>query len=155
MSLRLLFCSIIMTASTTLPAWSLEIAPFQIRNFSPTALIHGLSIAETPRLLLAGTSSLSTSFDMANNASLSTRKNEQILFDGESYIATLGLRYGLTDTLQLGIDLPWVWHSEGFMDSFISDWHDFFGLPNGDRDDLKNDQLDYLYSRRGKEHLAL
>lgn len=155
MSLRLLFCSIIMTASTTLPAWSLEIAPFQIRNFSPTALIHGLSIAETPRLLLAGTTSLSTSFDMANNASVSTRKNEQILFDGESYIATLGLRYGLTDTLQLGIDLPWVWHSEGFMDSFISDWHDFFGLPNGDRDDLKNDQLDYLYLRKGKEHLAL
>jgi hypothetical protein len=155
MSLRILACSILVTASTALPAWSLEITPFQIRNFSPTALVHGLSIAETSRLLPAGATSLNTSFDMANNASVSTRTKEGILLDGESYIATLGLRYGLSDTLQLGVDLPWVWHSEGFMDSFISDWHDFFGLPNGDRDDLQDDQLNYLYSRDGKEHLGL
>ena len=155
MSLRLLFCSILVTASATLPAWSLEITPFQVRNFSPTALVHGLPIAETPYVLPAGATSVNTSFDMASNATVSTRSNQDIILDGESYIATLGLRYGLSDTLQLGIDLPWVWHSEGFMDSFISDWHDFFGLPNGDRDDLQDDQLNYLYSREGKELLGL
>jgi hypothetical protein len=152
---RILVCLILLTASTVLPAWSLEITPFQVRNFSPTALVHGLSIAETPRVLPAGATSLNTSFDLANNASVSTRTNDGILLDGESYIATLGLRYGLSDTLQLGIDLPWVWHSEGFMDSFISDWHDFFDLPNGDRDNLQDDQLNYLYSSKGKEHLGL
>lgn len=155
MSLRILVCSIFLTASTALPVWSLEVTPFQVRNFSPTALVHGLSIAETPHLLPAGATSLKTSFDLANNSSLSTRTNEGILLDGESYIATLGMRYGLSDTLQLGIDLPWVWHSEGFMDGFISDWHNFFGLPNGDRDELQNDQLNYLYYRDGKEHLNL
>lgn len=155
MSLRILVCSILVTASTALPAWSLEITPFQVRNFFPTALVHGLSIAETPHLLPAGATSLETSFNLANNSSLSTRTNEGILLDGESYIATLGMRYGLSDTLQVGIDLPWVWHSEGFMDGFISDWHDFFGLPNGDRDELQYDQLNYLYYREGKENLNL
>jgi hypothetical protein len=67
----------------------------------------------------------------------------------------MGLRYGITDQLQVGIDLPWVWHSKGFMDSFINDWHDFFGLSNGDRDALKNNQLDYLYSHDGDERLRL
>ena len=155
MSLRILVYSIFLTASTALPVWSLEVTPFQVRNFSPTALVHGLSIAETPHLLPAGATSLKTSFDLANNSSLSTRTNEGILLDGESYIATLGMRYGLSDTLQVGIDLPWVWHSEGFMDGFISDWHDFFGLPDGDRDKLQDDQLNYLYYRDGKEHLNL
>ncbi len=155
MSLRILVCSIFLTASTALPVWSLEVTPFQVRNFSPTALVQGLSIAETPRVLPAGSTSLSTSFDLANNASVNTRTKEGILLDGESYIATLGLRYGLSDSLQLGIDLPWVWHSQGFMDNFISNWHDFFGLPNGDRDDLQDDQLNYLYSSKGKEHLGL
>jgi len=155
MSLRILVCSVLAALFTALPAWSLELTPFQVRNLSPTALVHGLSIAETPHLLPAGASSLSTSFDLANNSSLDTRTNEGILLDGESYVATLGLRYGLSDTLQLGIDLPWVWHSEGFTDNFISDWHDFFGLPNGDRDDLQDDQLNYLYVQDGKEHLGV
>jgi hypothetical protein len=52
MSLRILVHSILVTACTAIPAWGLEIAPFQVRNLSPTALVHGLPIAETPYLLL-------------------------------------------------------------------------------------------------------
>ena len=148
----LLLFVVIVTANSS---WALDLAPFPVRNLSPTALVHGLSIAESPHLLPAGKTSLHTSFDLVNNASLNSSGNEGILLDGESYIATLGLRYGLSDTLQVGIDLPWVWHSEGFMDSFISDWHDFFNLSNGDRDDLENDQLDYLSSQAGEERLRL
>jgi hypothetical protein len=137
------------------PSRALDLTPFQVRNFSPTALVHGLSIAETPRLLPTGKTALQASFDLANHATLDTSSNEAILFDGETYIATLGLRYGLSDQLQVGIDLPWVWHSGGFLDSFISDWHDFFGLPDGDRDELQDDQLNYLYYRDGTERLRL
>ncbi len=140
---------------TANPALALDLSPFQVRNLSPTALVHGLAIAETPNLLPAGKTALQTHFDLANNATLNTRSGESIQLDGETYIATLGLRYGLSDQLQVGIDLPWVWHSEGFMDGFISDWHDFFSMSNGDRDVMKNDQLDYLYSHDGDERLRL
>ena len=137
------------------PSQALDLTPFPVRNFSPTALVHGLSIAETPHLLPTGKTTLHTSFDLASHATLDTSSSEAILLDGESYIATLGLRYGLSDTLQVGIDLPWVWHSEGFMDSFITDWHDFFGLSNGDRNSLKDDQLNYIYFQNGEERLRL
>ena len=140
---------------TVSPSRALELTPFQVRNLSPTALVHGLSIAETPHLLLAGKTSLQARFDLANNATLNGRGGESIQLDGETYIATLGLRYGLSDQLQIGIDLPWVWHSKGFMDSFINDWHDFFGFSTGDRNDLKNNQLDYLYARDSDELLRL
>jgi hypothetical protein len=146
---------IVIGTTAAIPCQALELTPFAVRNFSPTALVHGLSIAETPYLLPAGKTTLHTGFDLANNATINTRNDERILLDGETYVATLGLRYGLSDQLQVGIDLPWVWHSGGFLDSFISDWHDFFGLPEGDRDDLKNDQLDYRYSRNGEERLRL
>jgi hypothetical protein len=79
----------------------------------------------------------------------------RLRLDGTTYIATLGLRYGLNENLQLGIDLPWVWHAEGFLDGFISDFHDFFSMSNGDRDKLEDDQLDYLYFKDGEERLRL
>jgi hypothetical protein len=155
MFLRTLICSVLAAACAVLPAWGLEITPFQVRNISPTALLHGLSIAETPYLLPAGKAALKTNFDLANHASIETRNGEKILLDGTTYIATMALRYGLSDTVQVGVDLPWVWHSEGFLDGFISDWHNFFNLPDGSRDDLENDQLNYYYSRNGEERLVL
>lgn len=132
-----------------------ELSPFQVRNLVPAALVHGLAIAESPYLLGAGLSSLQTGFELANNATLNARGGESTTLDGETYVATLRLRYGLSDRLQLGVDLPWVWHSAGVMDSFINDWHDFFGFSNGDRGDLQNNQLDYIYARDGAEEMNL
>lgn len=155
MWLRILVCLALVTASTALPAGALEMTPFAVRNVSPAALVHGLSIAETPYLLSTGEVKLNASFDLANQSALNIENNEAIVLDGESYIATFGVRYGLSNTLQLGIDLPWVWHSKGSLDGFISDWHDVFGLPNGDRDDLKDDQLNYVYISDGEDRMRL
>ena len=85
------------------------------------------------------------SFDLVNNATSSQSLNEAIILDGETYIGTLSIRYGLSERLQAGIDIPYIQHANGFLDSFISDWHDFFGLPNGDRDKFPDDQLNYSY----------
>ena len=34
------------------------------------------------------------------------------------------------------------------MDDWIDDWHDLWGMPDGGRDDVRNDQLDYRYANR-------
>jgi hypothetical protein len=150
--------------SQTLPVWTLlfiacivshsnavELEPFQVRNLSPAAQVHGLPVAETPRLLAKGRTRISAQFDLASNATFNSRGGEDIIFDGETFIATLGIRYGMTEQLQLGIDLPWIRHSEGFLDSFIDSWHDFFGLSKGDRDALGKDNLNYSYTRNAEE----
>ena len=130
---------------------AVELSPFHVRNLSPVAILHGIAIAESPRVLPRGKNSVRLSFDIANNASSSNNTDEVILLDGETYLSGLGIRYGLTEKIQLGFDLSYINHSGGFLDSFISDWHDFFGLPNGDRDRLPNDQLNYTYKRDNLE----
>jgi hypothetical protein len=40
-------------------------------------------------------------------------------------------------------------NSGGELDGAIEGWHDFFGLPNGDRDDFQRNQIDVEYARDG------
>ncbi|MBW2476861.1 MAG: DUF3187 family protein [Deltaproteobacteria bacterium] len=155
MSFRTCACLPFVFIVTACSAWGLELTPFAVRNFSPPAIVHGLPIAETARLLNAGQVSARVSLDLSNIATDNTAKDELIYLDGETHVVTAGLRYGINDQLQLGLDLPWVSQSEGFLDSFIKDFHDWFGLPDGDRKDMENDQIEYLYQRNGDTRLFL
>jgi len=146
MFLRILICSILGMVTAVLPAWGVELTPFAVRNLSPPALVKGLPVAETARLNAPGQFSARLGLDLVNNAALDQSDSENVHLDGQSFVATVGLRYGVADRLQIGLDLPWVSHNKGSLDGFIEDWHDFFGLPNGDRDDLPNDQLTYAYA---------
>lgn len=125
--------------------YAVELTPFSVRNLSPTALVHGLAIAESSKVLSPGEKMGQFSFDLVNNATSNQSLNETIILDGETYIGTLSIRYGLSERIQVGLFFPYIHHSGGFLDSFISDWHDFFGLPNGDRNKLPDDQLNYSY----------
>lgn len=138
-----------------MPALALDLEPFQVRNLSPTALVHPLAIADSARLVEPGAYKIFVNFDLANHASLSKNGDEQIILDGETLVSTLGLRYGLSERLQVGLDLPWVNHGKGSLDNFISNWHDFFGLSNGDRDRMPENDLAFVYQRNGEERLNL
>lgn len=155
MSLRLLCFALLVTVTTALPARAVELTPFAVRNFAPFALVHGLPVAEAARLNQPGQVTARLAFDLASNATLNESGNEAILLDGESYVTTVGLRYGVTERLQIGLDVPWVAHNQGSLDSFIEDWHRFFGLPNGDRSKLPDDELTYAYASGNGDSLLL
>jgi hypothetical protein len=59
--------------------------------------------------------------------------NEALVFDGETTRTEFRLRYAVSDELELGIEIPYLWHSPGELDQFIDAWHDTFGLPGGSR----------------------
>lgn len=124
---------------------AVELTPFSVRNLSPAALVHGLAIAESANVLSPGEKMGQLSFDLVNNATSDQNSKETIILDGETYIGTLSIRYGLSERIQIGLDLPYIHHSAGFLDHFIADWHDFFGLPNGDRNRFPDNQLNYSY----------
>ncbi len=153
MLIRILACSILILAGLTRFALGVELGPFPVRNFSPLALVRGLPVADPARLNRPGSYTARLGLDIANNATETEREKESILLDGETYVATLGVRYGIAEGLQLGLDLPWVGQRQGSLDNFIRDWHDFFGLPNGDRDKLSDNELAYIYSSEGDEEL--
>lgn len=61
--------------------------------------------------------------------------------DGELLRASLGASVGLGAGLELGVELPFAHTSGGFLDSFIIDYHDAFGLPDQDRSTSPRDQF--------------
>lgn len=93
----------------------------------------------------AGHWEMDTSFLIASHAIIEESAGERLILDGETSRLSVTLSYGVTNRLELGIDLPWVSHESGNLDRVIDTWHDIFGLPDGARDDLPRDQLRFLY----------
>jgi hypothetical protein len=80
---------------------------------------------------------------------------ERLVLDGETYRTALTLSRGLVPGLAVSATVPLVAHSSGFMDEFISDWHDLWGLSNARRNGFENNQLEFSYVRGGTELVAL
>jgi hypothetical protein len=74
------------------------------------------------------------------------RGTESLRFDGETSRMAFSYRYGVTERLELGIEIPYLWHQSGSLDAFIDGWHDFFGLPEGPRALRDRDRLELYYS---------
>lgn len=70
---------------------------------------------------------------------------ERLLFDGETTRTSLRLDYGISDRLQIGLEVPWILNEPGNLDRVIKQWHDWFGLPDGLRNIITEDQLDFRY----------
>lgn len=91
-------------------------------------------------------------FDLTWNASshaLSESSNGfGALTDGETHSLTARLQFDVLRRLRIGLQLPWISHSGGFMDNLIDTWHDFFGLNEGIRPQLEQDQLNYVLRRQ-------
>jgi hypothetical protein len=76
---------------------------------------------------------------------------ESILFDGETRRLALNYRRGLSERLELGVEIPWVSHESGSLDGFIERWHSVFGLPDGIRHERPKDQLLFSYEDNGRQ----
>lgn len=137
------------------PAAGFDFTPFRVRNLSPLQLVRSLATAEPARLTEPGATRAYLDLDLASHAILGRPGAESIHLDGETLVAVLGLRQALRERLQIGFDLAWIRHDEGALDDFISDWHNFFGLPDGDRNRLPDDNLAIRYQRNGEELLNL
>ncbi|ROS01997.1 uncharacterized protein DUF3187 [Sinobacterium caligoides] len=123
--------------------------PISQSNGSPFALISGLPTMSSGKLLRAGQNQWSLSAALSNNFAHDEAKDESVWLDGETTRTVLSLQTGFdirgSRGWQLGLDIPYIQHRGGSLDSFIEDWHDSFGLPNADREDFAQDQLAYRY----------
>ncbi len=72
--------------------------------------------------------------------------DESLLLDGETSRFEFRYRYGLTERFEVGLELPYVQHNPGRLDSTIDAWHDFFGLPAGDRPLQPLNELKFIYA---------
>jgi hypothetical protein len=146
------FWLLLMLLATAIPVQAAPSSPACLGGASPLLRLMGVPTYEPMPLLQDGASSARVSLELANHANRSESQDslESIELDGETYYLDFELRYGLSDRLTVGIDVPVIRHSTGFLDNSIEQWHRFIGLPDGDRTGPPN-QLDMRYSSNSQQ----
>ena len=123
--------------------------PLRMVNLNPFHLLYGVPASAGARVMPPGASEVIASVDMASHLRAGGSGTERVLMDGETYRQGLALRHGLGEGWELLVDVPAVSHTGGVFDGFIEDWHDTFGLPQGDRDRAPRDRLAMFYADGG------
>jgi len=150
---RLLMCSLILCFPSAVYAGLAS--PLSVSNQSPLVQIHGLPAMGRALLLPDGQLESELSIDVTSHFIRQQHGSETLLLDGESYRYALRFAYGCGDRLEIGLELPYLRHTAGQLDSFIDDWHDVFSLPTAGRENVPVDQLLFFYERSGMQDLAL
>ena len=142
-------CALLLTCSTLPESRADLFEPFSTSNLSPLVQPYGIPASRSALQTGHGRLNWHIRTELANNFTKGTDGNEAISIDGETWRSTVSLRYGITDQWEVALDLPYIRQDGGSLDSFIEDWHGWFGLPNGGREDVPDNQLTYLYELNG------
>lgn len=113
-------------------------------NMAPVA---GLFMLNSDRI--ADGNGWRVNWQTASHAARERRGDSAVLFDGETSRLNLSWRQPIGARWSVSADLSYWWHTRGTLDSFIDDWHSFFGLPDGIRDDVPNRQIAFQWSEDG------
>jgi hypothetical protein len=120
-------------------------------------LLAGLVLqpSRPARLPAAQAFSLDAQLAWSSTAVVQQRSNEQLTVDTESQEWRITGSYAVSNRWLLTAELPYRRTSGGSLDSFVENWHGFFGLPNGDRGQLPQDALRISYQRDGNSLLNI
>jgi len=149
-SLMLMFAMVCPAAAT-----DMEITPFRTVNQSPLVQIFGLPTLSEATVAPSGKTVVNLVQDVASDYTVSSTSREGISLDGESYRWTLSARRGFGGRFEAGLEIPYVLYGGGFLDSFIIEWHKFFGLPQGGRDSAPKGRLLFSYTKDGVQKLKM
>jgi len=134
---------------------AVEITPFYTQNQSPLVQIFGLPSIGNPVVLPPKKADVRMILDYASNYAEDSNPRENILLDGESARITLDARFGIARGFEAGVAIPYLIEGGGFLDSFIIDYHNTFGFPQGGRNQAPRNRLLYQYQKDGQEFLKI
>lgn len=102
---------------------------------------------EGGQIIGRGQHSWDTSLIIASHNVDQTSDGEDLRLDGETTRLALNYRYGLSDKLDIGIEVPYLSHRSGSLDSMIDQWHDILPFVGGGaRAKREQDQLEFFYA---------
>ncbi|MEH6591181.1 MAG: DUF3187 family protein [Halioglobus sp.] len=128
--------------------------PIYVKNLNPVRGLLGIPSQRAAFIPSAGNFDLALHGSLANTYLLDVDASEALNLDGETLRFALEGRYALADNWDLQLEVPWLQHSGGQLDSVIDGWHDFWSMPDGGRPEVKRDLLDYRYGN-GDHSFAL
>lgn len=124
--------------------------PFLIQNDHPIGRLYGVPAGEDAAPVAAAGSELRAGLDVGNNSVEKFRGPDELVLDGETWVARFAVRYGWKNGWRVALGVPVVSHQGGGTDSFIEEYHDALGLPDGNRKRRPADRLEYRYRRDGE-----
>ncbi len=119
--------------------------PLANRNQFPLAFLFIALEPERATVLSKGERRLFFNFDYSNILVLQDTMNEDLDIDLESLRVNLQIKYGLGRDFEIAAALPIYSIHPGFLDSFISSYHNALNLPNKVRDREPNNILRYRW----------
>jgi hypothetical protein len=123
--------------------------PLYGKNISPVVGLFGFPTLRNAQALPRGQFAAAVNGSLANNYVVDEQGDEFGSFDGETLRLAPFFRYGLGNGWELEAEIPWLQHEGGNLDQVIEDWHDLWGLPDGNRDESPRDLLDIHYRGPG------
>lgn len=120
-----------------------RVGPLPLRSQHPVQLTalrleaEAVSVPTPGAVELRADATYSSMFLSGSSAGGANR----FVMDGEYLRARLGVRVGLPGDLQVGLDLPVAHTTGGVLDPFVIRWHDWFGLPDQNRDVAPRDRF--------------
>jgi hypothetical protein len=132
-------------------AGPLQADPLYSKNLAPLAGLFGFPNLRQAGALPRGEFTSALHANVANNYSVDDKRDESVNFDVEVLRFALRAAYGFGGGWELEAEVPWVKLHGGELDETIENWHDFWSLPNGNRDKAPRDLIDIRYSGPGAE----
>jgi len=151
-STRIALAAMLWVASHT--AQADEVRAFHNINQLPFKQIFGLPSLDNSPLTEAGKWRLNLIGNISNTYDVADSQEESLINDLETFRGSLVASYGLRENWQLSVEVPYVSHDGGFLDDFIYNWHDFFGMPQNGRTKDNSDQLNVSYLSADSFELA-
>lgn len=108
-----------------------------------------------PQWIMPSEAKFEWAFDWTNDYREETITNESFEFDLETLRLDLGWAAPLNDQWGFRVTLPLLHHSGGTLDGLVDGWHDFTGLPSGNRELVARDRINVFYRRNGVDEFRL
>ncbi|MFO1406608.1 MAG: DUF3187 family protein [Steroidobacteraceae bacterium] len=140
--------------AAVLPA-GVRAEPLVTMNQNPLVLPYGLPLPLPARLSSAGHGRYGVVANWSNTATIEDSGTWNATVDAETVDLRLRVEYALDDRWALMAEIPWRSIGGGSLDGAIEGWHDFWGMPNGDRDQLPSDGYLIEVNRDGQPLLNL
>ncbi len=115
---------------------------------SQNPMLQGYFIPAMPAATTQEKWSFSHSLYFTNTYQRDKSTTEELIIDVEN--TRYDFQVNHTHNLWLfNINASLIRNQSGFLDQVIEDWHDFFGLPQGGRNQAQNDRIHLLYQKDG------
>lgn len=140
----------LLAIATLLASASSAADPIMTRDQNPFLTGFGLPLPVPTRFAGAAATRADIAYDWSSSGTIQVVDGEELVADAEMRALNVVLQHRFRERLVARVRVPWLYRGAGVLDSFIEDWHDALGFPQGSRRRLPHDQVLIGYARDGE-----